>query len=138
MNGDAPATGKITGVLVLIERPGGGVRIQASREAIDVFFGLRERNHQPVNHVDADMPHMMTIDRPTYGEAFEELFRIWANQDRVSNPLQAIGHSPVPVTRAERREKFGRELTEYEGKRRRTVQGELEVTEDRARGAIEQ
>lgn len=133
-----PSTGKIDGVLVLIKRPGGGVRIQASRDVLNVWFGLRERTAGPVNHVDADMPLMMTVDAPSYAEAFEKLFALWAARDRAEHPAQALGHAPVPLS-----DRPYHQAVERQERDMRRVQGtildvgELPVAEGKARGAIE-
>jgi hypothetical protein len=77
-----PSTGKPVFVMTGIDRPGGGVRLYASRELPDLFWGMREAKHGTAWHVDASMQNVLVIDAATWGEAFSRAFEIWANHDR--------------------------------------------------------
>lgn len=80
----APSTGRPSHIMIGVDRPGGGVRVYASRELpTDLGWSQREiRNHIIAWHIDADMTHVLVIDAPTWGEAYARAFGIWENQDR--------------------------------------------------------
>jgi hypothetical protein len=77
-----PATGTPVFVMTGTERPGGGVRVHASRDLADMHYGLREDGYDTATHIGATMRRVLTVDAPTWGEAFARLFEIWENHDR--------------------------------------------------------
>lgn len=81
-----PSTGVPKFVMVGIDRPGGGVRVYASRDIAEneLRWGLATNDYGTGTgwHVDAEMRKTLIVDGQTWGEAFEQIFRIWANHDR--------------------------------------------------------
>lgn len=78
-----PSTGKPSHIMVGFDRPGGGVRLYASRNVDDTGWASRNTGKAAnVWHLDADMDHVLIIDKPTWGEAYARAFEIWENHDR--------------------------------------------------------
>jgi len=82
VNARVPSTGKPAFIMTGIERPGGGVRLYASRDLPGVFFGVTGQDDTAAWHVDADMRHALVIDGSSWGEVFARAFEIWGNHDR--------------------------------------------------------
>lgn len=77
-----PSTGKPEFVMTGIQKPDGSVRLYASRDLKALNWGQRElKDYTTAWHIDADMQHMLVIDKPTWGEAFARAFEIWGNED---------------------------------------------------------
>lgn len=72
--------------MVGIDRPGGGVRLYASREIPDreLRWGLATNKYGDGTgwHIDAEMRRTLVTDGATWGEAFGRVFEIWENADR--------------------------------------------------------
>jgi hypothetical protein len=81
-----PSTGKPKFVMVGIDRPGGGVRLYASREIPEreLRWGLATGQYGDATgwHIDAEMRHTLIVDGATWGQAFGRVFEIWENHDR--------------------------------------------------------
>lgn len=80
-----PSDGQPKFVMVGVDRPGGGVRLYASRDIPPgrLNWGQRDTDSYAVAwHVEADMVSVLIIDKPTWGEAFARVFEIWENHDR--------------------------------------------------------
>jgi hypothetical protein len=78
-----PSTGKPSHNMTGVDRPGGGVRLYASRDLPGVSWGMRDVKDGGIAwHIDADMQNVLVIDAPTWGEAYARAFEIWENQDR--------------------------------------------------------
>lgn len=77
-----PSTGKPEFAMYGIRRPDGSCRVHASRNLADAHFGLRDDGHDSATHIDATMREVLTVDAPTWGEAFARLFELWENRDR--------------------------------------------------------
>jgi len=88
-----PSNGKPEFVMTGIRRPGGGVRLYASRDLPrDIGWGQREPKggYGPVYwHLDTDLENVLIIDKDTWGEAFARAFEIWANHDKAANEIAA-------------------------------------------------
>jgi hypothetical protein len=96
-----PSTGKPSHNMTGIDRPGGGVRLYASRDLPGVSWGMRDAKDGGVAwHIDADMQHVLVIDAVTWGEAYARAFEIWENQDRegLRNAVERVspGHVLLP------------------------------------------
>ena len=98
MNARAPSTGKPNHIMIGVDRPDGSVRVYASRELpTDLGWGQREiRNHIIAWHIDADMTHVLIVDKPTWSEAYARVFEIWDNQD---HPMHQLDTRTGKVTR---------------------------------------
>lgn len=83
----APSTGTPRFVMVGTDKPGGGVRLHASRDIREreLRWGVATDRHGTATgwHIDAEMRQVLVIDGATYGEAFARLFEIWENHDRI-------------------------------------------------------
>lgn len=81
-----PSTGMPKFVMVGIDRPGGSVRLYASREIPEreLAWAVSEDRYGTATgwHIDAEMRNVLVIDAPTWGEAFARAFEIWGNWDR--------------------------------------------------------
>jgi hypothetical protein len=87
MGGDRfPSTGKPKFVMVGIDRPGGGVRLYASRDIPEreLRWGLATGRYGDATgwHIDAEMRRTLVTDADTWGQAFGRVFEIWENHDR--------------------------------------------------------
>lgn len=89
-----PSTGTPKFVMTGIDRPGGGVRLYASRDLKNLNWGQRDSADYSGTawHIGSDMQHVLVIDAPTWGEAFARAFEIWANQDKAAEQAKAIGN----------------------------------------------
>lgn len=78
-----PSTGKPEFVMTGITRPGGGVRLYASRDLRAMDWGQMDLPDQTTAwHLETGMVHVLIIDAPTWGEAFARAWQIWASADR--------------------------------------------------------
>jgi hypothetical protein len=86
-----PSTGAPRFVMVGIDADRGMCRLYASRDVKSTAWGLRDRpDYTTAWHVDADMQHVLIIDKPSWGEAFAHAFTIWDNEDREAGRRQAL------------------------------------------------
>lgn len=116
-----PTTGKPEFAMYGIRRPDGSCRVHASRDLLDAHFGQREDGYDVATHIDATMREVLTVDAPTWGEAFAKLFELWENRDRAkaldraAEMKLADGHHPEPPSEEDLR-RGRRELLEYTDK----------------------
>ena len=108
-----PSTGVPKFVMVGIDRPGGGVRVYASRDIAEneLKWGLATDKYGTGTgwHVDAEMRQTLITDADTWGEAFEQIFRIWANRD-AEKAHQELNDRVTARLAAERKPVTGRVL----------------------------
>jgi hypothetical protein len=94
-----PSTGKPKFVMVGIDRPGGGVRLYASRDIPEreLHWGLATGAYGDATgwHIDAEMRMTLITDADTWGAAFARLFEIWENHDRNNAIEEAQGDKAV-------------------------------------------
>lgn len=76
----------------------GGKRLYASKDLGGTAFGMTEMDDPPPRwKLSTAMERMLTIDKPTYGEALAHLMRIWSNWDRAGRPaLEGAVRPPQP------------------------------------------
>lgn len=74
----------------------GGKRLYASKDLGGTAFGMTEMSDPPPRwKLSTAMERMLTIDKPTYGEALAHLMRIWSNWDRAGRPaLEGAARPP--------------------------------------------
>jgi len=80
----APSTGKPEFVMTGVQRPGGGVRLYASRSLKDLEFGhdASPGGSTALWKIASKLDQMLIIDEDTWAHAFARMFEIWENQDR--------------------------------------------------------
>jgi len=80
----APSTGKPEFIMTGVQRPGGGVRLYASRSLKDLEFGHDENRGGATAlwQIAGKLDQMLIIDGDTWAHAFARMFEIWENQDR--------------------------------------------------------
>jgi hypothetical protein len=139
----AVSTGHPKFVMVGVDRPGGGVRLYASREIPEreLAFALAQDQYGTATgwHIDAEMRHVLIIDKPTWGEAFAHAFMIWENADReAARELARQERAAVNVRRREETEDARARLPRIEGRVRQRPEDELHRNDGRpGRMAIE-
>jgi hypothetical protein len=88
------STGKPNHIMVGVDRPGGGVRLYASRDIPErtLRWALAQDQYFTGTgwHIDAELRQVLIIDRPTWGEAYAWAFEVWANQDRAAAEAKAV------------------------------------------------
>jgi hypothetical protein len=69
-------------VITWIKRPQGGIRMFATRDVRDTGWGQRTTDREEVVwHLDANMAHVLTVDRQTPAEALQWVLQRWARED---------------------------------------------------------
>lgn len=82
----SPSTGRPEFVMTGVQRPGGGVRLYASRSLKETEFGHDENRGGATAlwTISSKLDQMLVIDSDTWAHAFGKMFEIWDNQDRAT------------------------------------------------------
>jgi hypothetical protein len=118
-----PVTATPKFVLLGFEKPGGGVRLYASRSfpmKAPRFWLADEYGGTPgpaMWKLEAELDHMLIIDKATWNEALAHAFTIWANEDAAAaqahtKPIgaaqQLAGRKAIPSADSNRSSPGGR------------------------------
>lgn len=78
----ATQQGEPEGIFTWVRLPSGKIRLYASRELADTAWGQREHVRKGVLwHLDANLDHVLVVDRDTPAEALTWVLQRWARED---------------------------------------------------------
>lgn len=78
----AAQQGEPEGIFTWVRLPNGKIRLYASRELADTAWGQREHRAKGVLwHLDANLDHVLVVDRDTPAEALTWVLQRWARED---------------------------------------------------------